>query len=135
MFSHTTLVSILRGGRLAAVALGLIAGASCTNPFEANDGDVELRVANESSVPFDRVEVRFPGQDLDFGGVPAGTTTDYQLAPGAYRYGYIEVEYNGKVYTLQPIDYVGEERLSGGRYTFALDLLEPQFVILRFRED
>ena len=45
----------------------------------------------------------------------------YQTFDLAYRYAFVELEIDGKTYTLQPIDYVGETPLENGNYTYSIE--------------
>ena len=66
-----------------------------------------------------------PGRPrLEFDRIAPGEVTDYRSANGAYSYGYLDVLVDGVRRTLQPIDYVGEEPLDGGEYTFVITI-EP----------
>lgn len=122
--------------RRLALALGFfLAFAGCDSPFGLFEGDVEIRIANNSSFTFDRVDVVFPEDEVSYGGIPAGGRTDYRKVSVAYRYAYVEVEVNGHQSVIQPIDYVGEETLDGGRYTYALNFTVEGQLTLDFRRD
>lgn len=81
---------------------------------------VRMRVGNRSEVDFDRVVVKFPSQEEDYGRVRAGAQADYRQIAKAYRYAHIEVTIKGTTVALRPMDYVGEEPLAPGDYTYAL---------------
>ena len=117
----------------AAFATGLV--MACASPTAEEGPGVAIRIANESGVHFDRVDVHFPGVTVEYGGIPAGVTTDYRTVDVAYRFATTEVEVNGHVYRIQVIDYVGETPLRDGRYTYALRLQPPASLDLRFRAD
>ncbi|MCA9757136.1 MAG: hypothetical protein KDA27_15130 [Candidatus Eisenbacteria bacterium] len=97
----------------------LVALAGCSG-----DDDIYLRVRNASSADYSSVRVRFPSVEVNYGTVEAGGTSGYRKLATAYRYGYVEVESVGDTYRLTPVDYVGEEPLEAGHYTFSLDLYE-----------
>lgn len=121
---------------LRLTTLGISFGlAGCDAPFGLFEGDVEIRIANNSSFTFDRVDVVFPEDEVSYGGIPANGMSDYRKVSVAYRYAYIEVEINGHERVLQPIDYVGENTLDGGRYTYALNLTVEGQLTLDFRKD
>lgn len=107
--------------RLLIPALLLLVG--CSAPLSPG-GPVQVRIANESSVSFDRVVVGFPEQEENYGAVPAGSQTDYRPIERAYRYAYIEVYVGAEKLVLQPVDHVGESFLREGRYTYVLDVGE-----------
>ena len=119
--------------RLLRVGL-MVALTSCDSPFGPT-GDVNVRVANNSSFAFGRVEVVFPENEVDFGSVSAHGVSEYAPVVTAYRYAYIEVEIGGEVLKIQPIDYVGETPLGPGRYTYQLNVTVEGHLTLEFRED
>lgn len=83
-----------------------------------------LRIENASDVGFTSVRVSFPEAEARYGTIEPGRSSEYQRVDGAYRYGFIEVEAEGETYTIRPFDYVGEEPLEPGRYTYQLDIVE-----------
>lgn len=109
------------------------AGCGITNSADQSDA-VQLRVANASDVDFESVLLKFPGVEADYGAVAAGEVTAYRDMNGAYHYGLIEVVTDGDTLRLVPIDYVGEEPLAAGRYTFVLDV-EGDALGMTFVED
>ena len=108
--------------RTLVVASLLSVVPGCSNPFSSDDTRIRLR--NASS--FELTDVTFaPGRPrLEFDRIAPGEVTDYRSANGAYSYGYLDVLVDGVRRTLQPIDYVGEEPLDGGEYTFVITI-EP----------
>lgn len=95
---------------------------------------VYIRIVNSSQLDFTSVHLRFPNSKHTFGPVDSGRSSRYQKFEEAYRYGYIEVKTERDMYVLQPIDYVGEQPLGSGKYTFKLDLWD-QYVTLETIED
>ncbi len=91
-----------------------------------DDGDVtlesvEIRVTNISSYQYDNVFVNTSGGEANFGTIKAGESSNYQSFEKAYRYAFVELEIDGKVFTIQPIDYVGETLLDIGRYSYRIN--------------
>lgn len=84
--------------------------------------EVEIRLFNASTQDFKDVVVNTGGGSHEFAIVPAGTGTSYVNFEYAYRYAFVELNVEEDTFTIQPIDYVGEERLSAGKYTYLLDL-------------
>ena len=119
---------VRRGLLVALTALG------CSSPFEPSGG-VNVRVANNSSFPFGRVEVFFPENEVDYGSIRAHAVSEYSPVTTAYRYAYIEVQIGGEVLKIQPIDYVGETPLGPGLYTYELNVTVEGHLTLGFRED
>ncbi len=96
----------------------------------ATIGPVEIRIQNDSNVDFDRVHVQFPDQhDVDYGPVPKGGFTAYQPTARAYRYAGVSVEAGGREMSLHPIDYLGEQELAAGRYTYSLGVDNEQLTM------
>ena len=98
-------------------------------------GDVEIRIENASTFPFDRVDVVFPEDEVSYGSIRANSASEYRDVSKAYRYAYIEVEVSGEELVLQPIDYVGESLLDSGRYTYILNVTVEGQLTFSFRKD
>ena len=81
---------------------------------------VRIRVDNRSDMDFERVVVKFPSQEEDYGRIAAGAQSDYRQVAEAYRYAHVEARINGKMVALRPMDYVGEEPIAPGNYTYAI---------------
>ena len=121
--------------RLIGFALLLVL-PGCDSPLlPLGGGDVEIRIQNASSFAFDRVDVVFPEDQVSYGSIRANSSSDYRDVSKAYRYAYIEVEIGGEELVLQPIDYVGENLLRSGRYTYVLNVTVEGHLMLDFRED
>jgi hypothetical protein len=104
--------------------------AACDNVL--SPGEVRIRVENASALDFTSTIVGFPQQTEDYGAVGAGQASEYRTIGQAYRYAYFEVAAGGRRYVLQPIDYVGEELLEEGSYTYQLTP-DPQTQSMTFR--
>jgi hypothetical protein len=81
---------------------------------------VQVRVANLSDVDLERVVVKFPSQEEDYGRIPAGGRTEYREIGEAYRYAHVVAGIDGRTVELQPMDYVGEKPIAPGNYTYEL---------------
>lgn len=130
MIPHRPPLLLARRGFLAVVLSAL----ACDSPF-GPEGDVEIRIANNSSFAFQRVDVVFPEDEVSYGAVPAHGATSYHSVETAYRYAYIEVQVDGEELIIQPIDYVGETPLEPGRYTYALNVTIEGHLTLELREE
>lgn len=106
----------------------------CSSNLTDDSDAVFLRIGNASSSDFSSVFVRFPGVEASFDAVSSGQVSEYQRVESAYRYGYVEIEVSGQSYHLQPIDYVGEEPLESGRYTYKLGI-EGDGLSFQFERD
>ncbi len=123
--------------RATVLGVAIALTGACSSPFGGDEeGDILLRVANESPVTFDRTFVHLPEDQVEFGALAANQVSDYVRVSAAYRYAYILVEVGDTDYVLQPIDYVGEEPLGPGKYTYALEpSTTPGYLIFSFRKD
>lgn len=88
------------------------------------DDRVEVRVRNASTADFSSVVIGFPDQTEAYGAVAAQSATEYREVGRAYRYAAVQVALNGTSLVLIPVDYVGEEELDGGSYTYELNLTD-----------
>lgn len=120
---------------LLAVTL-LILG--CSGDDTPSD-KVKIRLRNISNYNFANVVVGTPGGTVNYGDIPSKNTTGYESFNTAYRYAFIELQVDGKTYTIQPIDYVGETPLENGSYTYEINANDSEErygrLILRLRED
>ncbi len=99
------------------VLLSLFIIFSCSD----NDDDVEIqtnqvniRLANNSEVKFENVTYN----NVNFGDIQPGEKTEYKIFEDQYSYGQVDITINGEKYGWIPVDYVGEELLDDGNYTF-----------------
>jgi hypothetical protein len=66
-----------------------------------------------------------PGEpQLKFARIEPGEATDYVPVGNAYSYGYLDVTVDGARRVIQPIDYVGENYIGEGRFTYVITI-EP----------
>ena len=81
-----------------------------------------LRIMNNGSVPINNLVVLFPEDSIEFGDVPAGTTTEYEDVPnGVFSYAAYQFEVDGQVVTQPVVDWVGESPMSGILFTYTID--------------
>lgn len=91
---------------------------ACEKPFPfSNTG---LRITNTSTYTFDSVLVNSPGGKHMYHQITPGSSSDYKKYRFIYNYAYLEVYYNNQMLKLQPIDYVGEEKLKSGNYSYRI---------------
>lgn len=68
-----------------------------------------------------------------------GERTPFRSVPTAYRNASVSGLRDGEPFRIQVIDYVGEEPLGEGRFTYVLDVFDPDStqptVVLTLRED
>lgn len=83
----------------------------------------KLRITNQSTFSINNLVVRFPEDQVVFGDVPSGETTDYRVVPhGVYRYAAYDFEVDGQKYQQPVVDWVGESPLNGKVFTYILDV-------------
>ncbi len=108
---------------VAAVAATLLAGApGCGSIFGSSE--VLVRLENASPVAFDRATLytsEGPRTTLDVG---PGQATPYVTVTTAYRIATVEVEIATDTLRLQVIDFVGEEPLTTGRYSYVMSVVD-----------
>jgi hypothetical protein len=121
-------------GRLT-LAVGSLALTGCgTNGPGSDSDEARLRVRNSGSQPIVQLTVLFPNDRISFGTVAPGATTAYQRVPnGVYRYAAYRLELNGTLVTQPVIDWVGEEPIGEGDFTYTLELVPgaSQFFVVR----
>lgn len=101
------------------------------------EGDVEIRIWNGSNFEFDQVFVDTNGGQNDYGKLVPGNRSGYKKFKSAYRFAFISFKIDGKAYSIQPMDYVGEDLLPKGKYTYKISVANPtsQYALLEFIED
>lgn len=105
--------------RLTIVLLSLITLSSCSKISGDGEGpEVRLRVSNVSKFDFDQVIIY---QDT-LGKVKANSKSPYYSRKPAYRYASFLVLIDTLSFAMIPDDYVGEEPLKKGHYTFEINL-------------
>jgi hypothetical protein len=64
-----------------------------------------------------------------FGNVKRGERTNYQTIEGAYRYGHVSVSTQTGPLEIFTIDYVGENPLGAGKFTYVLTINSGRLII------
>lgn len=106
---------------LAAVLLLLASSCGILDP-----DPVRVRVRNSTGHELEAIKVRGPSMSERFGTLEAGKTSRYHGARRAYNIPYIEALLDGTVVRQQPRDFVGEEPMEPGTYTYELRLSSSQ---------
>jgi hypothetical protein len=97
---------------------------------KANGDGTRIRVRNSSGVDFENVVVG----SKHYGDIKAGATTDYQTWEVAYRYAFVSLIAGSEPKGIQPIDFVREQRLGHGYFTYVLSSEEGRLDIRAERE-
>lgn len=81
-----------------------------------------IRITNISKYDFCNVVLDPVSGPVNCGIIKKGETTCYRSFDTAYHYAYIRFNIGDKEFKLQPIDYVGEQPLGIGKFTYAIDI-------------
>lgn len=111
--------------KILILIVSIAAFISCSKDDE-NSSDLKIRLSNVSQFDFQNIRVNTSTGDVNYVNLKAGNKSDYKTFEMAYRYAFIELEINGKIYTLQPIDYVGESPLADGNYAYQINANDSQ---------
>lgn len=104
---------------LAAATLA----AGCSDTLAPlGPGEVAVRVRNASAVTFDETTLYLMDGPRTLGRIRAGGTSEYLVADTAYRFMTTQAIVGGDTLRLQVIDYVGEQPLAPGRYTYVMTI-------------
>lgn len=98
-----------------------------------NIGGVNIRVKNETDFTFIKVQVG--ADDKVHENVASGDYSGYLEYQTAYQYAYIKIDADSTSYIAQPTDFVGEDSLNFGFYTYELNVSEEGEVLLNFAVD
>ncbi len=138
--SRRTLAWRLRFAGLVLTVGAGAAGSGCRGGFTPDGDTTLLRVENASQSVFTGLTVLLPGRDtIAVDSLFPGGRTPFRPVAKAYRiatsFGFVD----GKPFRLQVIDFVGEEPLGSGRFTYVFgvggtDTADP-FVTFELRRD
>jgi hypothetical protein len=103
------------------MALFLLLGCQKEKETEGPTEGILICIENTSKYTYQDIKVVLAEERL-YGTLAPRASSTYQSFSKAYRYAYIELKINNKLYVLQPIDYVGEEELKDGKYTYQLNV-------------
>ena len=130
-------MELLHRGRILAACLMVSSLNAAGCEILGLDGGVEVRVRNGSSLTFDEATLFLPRVSLSFSDLVPGEATPYSTVSKAYRIASAHVVMGQDTARLQVIDYVGEQPLDDGRYTYVLSFFEgnPESLVLELVED
>ncbi|PFG18223.1 META domain-containing protein [Propionicimonas paludicola] len=96
---------------------------------------VHVRIYNDTGVTVRDVKLGFQdGLVIREGAMAPGTYSEYMGLKVAYRLASLEAKVDGHPYRITPIDYVGEQPLEPGNYTYRIRLTEG-VMFLEFGQD
>ncbi len=90
--------------------------ASC----QEDAGKTNIRIKNDSKYDFCNVTVDPSGKMTNYGVVKSGETTCYNYFDIAYSYAYVKLDIGDNEFIFQPIDFVGEQQLGLGKFTYSI---------------
>ncbi|GGC63624.1 hypothetical protein GCM10011387_16570 [Pedobacter quisquiliarum] len=108
------------------LVITIVAMISCSKDGSDNPSGLKIRLSNSSQYNFKDIVINTTTGDVNFGNLNSGQKTEYKEFNKAYRYAFVKLEIDGKTYTIQPIDYVGETTLKNGSYTYQIDVNNTQ---------
>ncbi|WP_109851877.1 hypothetical protein [Aquimarina sp. AU58] len=81
---------------------------------------IQIRIKNISQFNYSDIQINTGGGENNYGNISASRTSKYGGFDFAYRYALVELKINGEIFTIQPIDYFGEVKLTPGNYTYEI---------------
>lgn len=126
---------------LLLVLVSVLVLLSCKSDKEippyTGSGDIEIRLWNNTSFEMKEIYVNTAGGENIYENLDNSEKSSYRRFQSAYRYAFITFKIKDKPYAIQPIDYVGEEQLKKGKYTYKITVssLDSNFATLEFIED
>jgi hypothetical protein len=105
--------------RSILLALVVVTTTSCSDALTGTD-HTEVRFRNATTFTLTDISLAWPGGSIHVDALAPGASSTYESHDGAYSYGLLLVTAGGKVRRLQPIDYVGEQPLGNGKYTYLI---------------
>jgi len=105
---------------------------SCSNDTTSDTiipqtSSVQIRIQNASPFrcKFENIIVNTYNKDVSFENLLTGQKSTYKKFDVAYSYAFVQLQINGKTYTIQPVDFVGETPLENGNYTYKIMANSP----------
>jgi len=83
-----------------------------------------IRIKNNSKYNFCNLVVDPYSGSINCGILKKGEMTCYRSVDIAYNYAYVQLFIGDKEFKLQPIDYVGEQPLGIGKFTYLIDVVD-----------
>lgn len=86
---------------------------------------VNIRLKNVSSLDFENATYN----NMNYGTLMPGQASEYKQFESSYSYGTVSIIIGDSTYGWQPIDFVGEQLLETGNYTFEYDFDETDEIL------
>ncbi|WP_114903490.1 hypothetical protein [Kordia sp. SMS9] len=92
--------------------------------FSCSDDDtsnvLQIRVINASEFDYKNIVVNTSGGEQNYGDLDAGQTSVYKTFDFAYRFAYVELQIDDDIFIFQPIDYIEENLITSGNYSYEI---------------
>ena len=140
LFRPVSLLYIFIGAFLCACAIITPAEIPTTTPLSTTTplpSTAHLRISNSGKMDIKNLTVLFPEDQIKFGEIYAGSTTEYLNVPsGVYGYAAYQFEFDGQLITQSVTDWVGEVPLAGINFTYTIDFNSnrPQWGMVKLIE-
>ncbi|PCI00341.1 MAG: hypothetical protein COB81_09070 [Flavobacteriaceae bacterium] len=95
-------------------------------PLQKVEEGIQIRIKNTSPFTYHNTLINTAINDINFGTLAPEASSEYLEVKEAYRYAFVELTIDGKTYTIQPIDYVGETVLTPGKYTYNISASDSE---------
>lgn len=113
----------------AALAISLLLIINSCKKNKPTYNDTQVRIHNATSWVFYDFTVDPQGtlgdnpglKAYNYGQVNIGSFSDYHKFDQVFRYAWIRLTMNGKIYIIKPFDYTSETPLAFGRYTYKMN--------------
>ncbi|MDG1023380.1 MAG: hypothetical protein P8O72_04985 [Flavobacteriaceae bacterium] len=112
--------------KLLILTIAVTVFFGCSKDSDANTSEVYIRLSNISEYNFKNIVVNTSTGNVDFENIDSGQMSQYKNFETAYQYAFVELEIEGRIHTIQPIDYVEETPLEDGYYTYQIDANDSQ---------
>ena len=106
---------------IAGLFLLGILSLNCEQDQLPEESELEIRIENVSNYDFENVIINTDGGERRYALIGSGELTDYENYDFAYSYAFVELAIDEDTFRIQPIDYVGEEKLASGNYTYQIN--------------
>jgi hypothetical protein len=112
----------------AALAISIFMTINSCKKNKPGYNDTQVRILNTTTWVFYDFTVdpqgtlsNTPGPNAyNYGQVNTASSSDYHKFDQVYKYAWVTLTMNGKVYWIRPFDYVGETPLASGRYAYKM---------------
>ena len=112
--------------KILLILILLLTVINCTNDDDSAKNLILIRIENASDYKYENIYIHpsssyATGQgNKNYGNLNPMTVSEYKNFDFAYPYAAVQITIENKIYTLMPIDFVGEKPLKSGQYTYKI---------------